>query len=83
MNTNNPDCAQVECGLKTREKFLNVADQYHVNIPGYSGHLPSTALNDRGSRQITMMTTFGRDFSANAGFETEQTFKGKSAELVA
>ena len=69
MNINNPDCANFECGINERERWLNLSDQYHLNIPGYSGHLPKTAINDKGTRQVTSMTTFGQDYSANSGFE--------------
>jgi len=67
-NTDNPRCAEIEVGDKERKRWSNIADQYHLNIPGYSAHIPENAINDKGTRQLTRMTTFGRDYGRMAGY---------------
>lgn len=69
-NTNNPKVAAIEAGesVRTVDK-TNVTEIYHLNLPGYAGHVPSSACNDRGPRQISSMTVMGKDFSEVAGLD--------------
>jgi len=67
--TNNPKVSILESGLAPRQPNTGLSDIYHQNIPGYTGHNPVTAINDRGPRQITKMSTFGRDYGSYLGWE--------------
>lgn len=67
--TNNPKCSIIESGLEPRQPNTGMSDIYHQNMPGYTGHNPVTAINDRGPRQITKMSTFGRDYGTYLGWE--------------
>ncbi|CAD7929770.1 unnamed protein product [Amoebophrya sp. A25] len=67
VNTSNRNCAKIECGIGEREKWFNLAEQYHLNIPGYTGHLPYSSINDRGTRQVNSMSTYNRDYARTAG----------------
>ena len=41
----------------------HIVDNYHVHLPGYSGHVPVDVRNDRGPRQITTSTTYGSAYT--------------------
>lgn len=67
-NTNNPKVAEIEKGEKLRSNDKNnLVEIYHLNIPGYAGHVPVCAQNDKGPRQISTMTVHGKDYSTTAG----------------
>ncbi len=67
--TSNPKVSELEAGLAPRQPNTGLAAIYHQNIPGYTGHNPMTAINDRGPRQITRMSTTGRDYGGYLGWE--------------
>lgn len=68
-NTNNPRVAAIEAGehMRTVDK-TNITEVFHLNPPGYAGHVPGNAQNDRGPRQINRFSTTGRDYSSVGGF---------------
>ena len=66
-NTNNVKCAAVEAGLVERDPGAGISETFHTNMPSYSGHAPKVAINDRGTRQVTKMSTFGRDYGRCLG----------------
>lgn len=62
-NTRTPEVAAAEMGLAIRSvDKTNLTETYHQNVPGYSGHNPDSAKNDRGGRQPTQLTISGRDY---------------------
>lgn len=69
-NTNNPKVRAIECGenLRTVNK-TNLNEIFHLNLPGYRGHVAANARNDKGGRQIMGMSVFGKDYSAQAGYD--------------
>merc|ERR1711977_639719 len=68
-NTNNPLVAKIEAGehIRTVDK-TNLTEVYHLNLPGYAGHVGSNAQNDRGPRQINTFSLTGKEFGAVAGY---------------
>jgi len=68
-NTNNPLVARIEAGehIRTVDK-TNLTEVYHLNLPGYAGHVGSNAQNDRGPRQINTFSLTGKEFGAVAGY---------------
>jgi len=68
-NTNNPRVAAIEAGehIRTVDKS-NLCEIFHLNLPGYAGHVSGNAKNDRGSRQISTFSLSGKELSAVAGF---------------
>jgi len=69
-NTNNPKVAAVEAGTSNRSvDKTNITEIFHLNLPGYAGHKPSCASNDRGPRQMSTMTVMGRAFSESTGHD--------------
>eukprot|EP00746_Dinoflagellata_sp_MGD_P072071 gnl/MRDRNA2_/MRDRNA2_29282_c0_seq1.p1 gnl/MRDRNA2_/MRDRNA2_29282_c0~~gnl/MRDRNA2_/MRDRNA2_29282_c0_seq1.p1 ORF type:complete len:264 (+),score=38.75 gnl/MRDRNA2_/MRDRNA2_29282_c0_seq1:84-875(+) len=71
-NTNNPRVAAIEAGehIRTVDKS-NLYEIYHLNLPGYAGHVPGNGLNDRGPRQINSFSISGKELSAVAGFAND------------
>ena len=51
-------------GENTRETFIkqNIVENYNVRIPGYCGHKPMSALNDRGAIRPSCLTNNGESF---------------------
>jgi len=51
-------------GVNTRTTYLkqNVTENYHTRIPGYSGHRPREAINDRGVLRQLCFSTAGERF---------------------
>jgi len=51
-------------GVNTRTTFLkqNITENYHTRIPGYSGHHPMNARNDRGNVRQFCFSTDGETF---------------------
>jgi hypothetical protein len=47
-----------------RKTFIkqNIVENYNVRIPGYSGHKPMSALNDRGSNRPSCLSSVGESF---------------------
>lgn len=67
-NTNNKLVAAIEAGEHTRGvDKSNLCEIYHLNLPGYAGHAPGNAGNDRGPRQINTFSISGKELSAAAG----------------
>lgn len=52
-------------GQQTRETFIkqNIVENFHVRIPGYSGHKPMSALNDRGSIRPSCLSGAGETYN--------------------
>jgi len=52
-------------GSKYRSTFIknNIVENYHVKIPGYSGHKPASSFNDRGAARGSCFSTTGEAFS--------------------
>lgn len=68
-NTNNPRVAAIEAGEHIRGvDKSNLAEIYHLNVPGYAGHVPGNASNDLGPRQITSLSVAGKEYSSAVGF---------------
>lgn len=63
-NTANPRVAEIEQGktLRTTYNKSNITEEMHQNTIGYTGHVPTDARNDRGSRGPSRLTTYGRDY---------------------
>lgn len=62
-NTFSEEVARVENGDFSRSvDKTNIEQTFHSNIIGYSGHVPSSALNHRGAREITARTVYGHDY---------------------
>jgi len=59
-----PDNWDQAVGTNTRTTYLkqNVTENYHTRIPGYSGHRPSEAINDRGVPRQYCFSTTGERF---------------------
>lgn len=69
-NTNNPKVAVIESGVSLRSvDKCNITEIFHLNLPGYAGHIPTNACNDRGPRQMTTMTVMGKAFSESTGHD--------------
>jgi len=69
-NTNNPKVAFIESGESIRSvDKTNITEIFHLNLPGYMGHVPASACNDRGPRQMTTMTVMGKAYSESQGHE--------------
>ena len=51
-------------GQQTRETFIkqNIVENYNLRIPGYCGHKPMSALNDRCKLRPECLTTHGEAF---------------------
>jgi len=51
-------------GSNTRMTIIkqNIVENFHVKMPGYSGHIPMSALNDRGAIRPSCLTTYGEKF---------------------
>jgi len=65
-NPANPKVAMYESGQRVREAGESMlGENYLLNIPRYQGHMPKSARNDKGTRQITSQTTYGRDYSTD------------------
>eukprot|EP00405_Crypthecodinium_cohnii_P041928 CAMPEP_0206561308 /NCGR_PEP_ID=MMETSP0325_2-20121206/21534_1 /ASSEMBLY_ACC=CAM_ASM_000347 /TAXON_ID=2866 /ORGANISM="Crypthecodinium cohnii, Strain Seligo" /LENGTH=277 /DNA_ID=CAMNT_0054063219 /DNA_START=52 /DNA_END=885 /DNA_ORIENTATION=+ len=65
-NTANPYVARHESGSWPRDADKSsLTDQFHVNLLGYSGHVPLHPLNDRGGVMPNRESTFGRSFVAH------------------
>jgi hypothetical protein len=70
-NTNNKLVAAIEAGEHIRGvDKSNLCEIYHLNPPGYAGHVPSNGLNDRGSRQINTFTVSGKEQAVAGGFQS-------------
>lgn len=68
-NTHQPKVLQVEQGGRERSvDKTKLTDTYHLNLPGYAGHLPREAVNDRGPRQVTTMTVGGKDLHDSVNY---------------
>jgi len=69
-NTNNPKVAAVEAGMNIRSgDKTNITEIFHLNLPGYAGHIPACSSNDRGPRQMSTMTVMGKAFSESTGHD--------------
>jgi len=66
--TANPYVARVEAGasLRSMDKS-NLTEQFHQNIPSYSGHIPICPMNDKGRVNIGTITEMGRSFRNHSG----------------
>jgi len=40
----------------------NIVENYHRRVPGYAGHQPHSALNDRGHIREQCFSTMGETF---------------------
>ena len=40
----------------------NIVENYNLRLPGYGGHKPMSALNDRGRLRPQCLTTTGERF---------------------
>jgi hypothetical protein len=51
-------------GLNTRETIIkqNIVENYNMRIPGYGGHKPMSAINDRGALRPVCLSTAGETF---------------------
>ena len=51
-------------GHTTRETFIkqNIVENYNLRVPGYGGHKPMSAVNDRGLLRPSCLTTAGESF---------------------
>jgi len=59
----------------------NAAQTFHVNLVGYSGHVPESARNDRGGRRLTDLTTAGKDFMTPRTARFQQGVQSLEKEL--
>jgi hypothetical protein len=67
-NTHHPQVRRVEQGEQERSvDKTRLTDTYHLNIPGYAGHLPTEVINDKGPRQVSSMTVSGQALAHSAG----------------
>lgn len=70
INTNNPKVAAIEAGEHMRGvDKSNLCEVFHLNMPGYAGHVPSNAHNDRGPRQINTFSTAGKTYASDVGID--------------
>lgn len=64
-NTRNPHVARVEMGARLRSTDkTNLAETFHKNVVGYSGHQPNHHSNGIHGAKPSPMTTSGRDFAS-------------------
>jgi hypothetical protein len=51
-------------GVVPRETIIkqNIVENYNLRLPGYGGHKPMSALNDRGTLRPECLTTTGERF---------------------
>jgi len=63
-NTFSDEVARIENGDFNRSvDKTNIEQTYHLNLIGYSGHQPKSALNDRGGKKPSgRETVYGHDF---------------------
>lgn len=73
-NTANSKVAAIAHGgtMRSTDKS-NLTEAFHVNMVGYSGHVPTNACNDRGGVALTTLTTKGRADATVALSLLEQT----------
>lgn len=55
---------QQSLGQQSRDTIIkqNIVENFHVRIPGYSGHKPMSALNDRGILRPSCLTNQGESY---------------------
>jgi len=63
-NTHIPEIMMQATGSIPRTTFLkqNIIENYHTRLPGYAGHKPRCALNDRGNLRESCFSTIGERF---------------------
>lgn len=51
-------------GAQTRSTWMkqNITENYHTRVPGYAGHRPRCALNDRGALREKCFSTIGEKY---------------------
>jgi len=59
-----PETWDQALGVNTRGTFIkqNITENYQTRIPGYSGHRPMNAVNDRGTLRQSCFSTVGERF---------------------
>jgi len=60
----NERAVEQSLGVVPRETIIkqNIVENYNLRIPGYGGHKPMSALNDRGTLRPQCLTTTGERF---------------------
>ncbi|TNV72348.1 hypothetical protein FGO68_gene16976 [Halteria grandinella] len=56
---------QQSMGQNARETIIkqNIVENFHVRIPGYSGHKPMSAMNDRGTIRPSCLSGSGESYN--------------------
>ena len=60
----NPSAIQQSSTLGARETIIkqNMIENYQVKLPGYAGHKPSNAINEKGEIRPQCLNTMGERF---------------------